>query len=202
MPDLLVDGGLTHFAGIDEWLQVFTVHELAGRHLDIEAGVGWAHRVIGGIPVRHQHALKSPVLAQDIDIEVTVLRRVLAVDQVVGVHHCADMSLLHGRFEGGQIDFADGTVVDDGIGIVPQEFAVVSQVMLDSGADTLLLHAADIAHGDRPGEERIFAEVLKVAAIARRAVDVHPGAEHEVDSACASIAADRGAGVSRQRAVP
>ena len=200
--DLLVDGGLGDLAALDCGGEVLRVHELAGGHLEVEAAVGRADGVVGRVPVGHHHAVEAPLLADDLGVEVAVLGHVLAVGEVVGVHDGADVGLADGGLEGGQIDLADGALVDDGVGVVAQELGVVAHEVLDGGADALGLHAVDVADGDVGGEEGIFAEVLEVAAVAGRAVDVDAGAEHEVDAARAGIASDAFADAGCQIAVP
>jgi len=85
---------------------------------------------------------------------------------------------------------------------VAEEFGVVAEEVLDGGADAGPLHAGDVADGHGGGEEGVFAEVLEVAAVAGRAVDVDAGAEHEVDTARAGVAADAGADARGEITVP
>src|SRR5436190_22097194 len=65
--------------------------------------------------------------------------------------------------------------------------------MLNSGAYALALHPLDIADRDTRGEKGIFAEILEVAAIHRRARNVHAGPQHEVHAPGTSVAANLGA---------
>src|SRR5437016_11929852 len=65
--------------------------------------------------------------------------------------------------------------------------------MLNSGAYALALHPLDIADRDTRGEKRIFAEILEVAAIHRRAINVRAGPQHEVHAPGTSVAANLGA---------
>ena len=131
-----------------------------------------------------------------------VLRGVTAVDHVVGIHNRADVAFFHRRFKGGEIDFAQGAFVNDGIGVVAIEFGIVRGEMLDRGADTLALHALDVTHGNFPGEVRIFAQVFEVASIHRRAVNVHGGTEHEMNALGARVSADFYSFASRERRIP
>ena len=112
------------------------------------------------------------------------------------------MGLLDGGFEAGEVDLAEGALVDDGVGVVAEELGVVAEEVLDGGADALGLHAGDVAGGDGGGEEGIFAEVLEVAAVARGAVDVDAGAEHVVDAAGTGVAADGFACAGGELGVP
>ncbi len=75
------------------------IHERAGGHFDIQPAIGRGNAIISGHPVRHHDAIEAPFLAGDLRVEVPILRGVLAVDQVVGIHDGAHMRLLHRRFE-------------------------------------------------------------------------------------------------------
>ena len=90
------------------------------------------------------------------------------------------MGLLHGGFEGRQVNLAQGPLVNDRICIVAIELRVVGDEMFDSGADALALYALDVTNHHARGEERIFAEVLEVSAVHRSTVNIHPGREQEV----------------------
>ena len=107
------------------------IHKRADRHFKVEPVVGRGNAIVGALPVRHQDAIEAPFLAGDLNVEVTILRGVLAVDKVVGIHDGANMRLLHGRFERGEIDLAQRAFIDQGIGIVPQIFGVVPQKVLN-----------------------------------------------------------------------
>src|SRR5579872_106475 len=74
--------------------------------------------------------------------------------------------------------------------------------MLHRRADALLLHAYDVAGGDRSGEEGIFAEIFEVATIHGRAINVDTGSEHEMNATGARIAADAGADALGERRIP
>src|SRR5438067_6048345 len=65
--------------------------------------------------------------------------------------------------------------------------------MLNSGAYALALHPLDIADRDTRGEKGIFAEILEVAAIHGRAINVHAGPQHEVHAPGTCVAANLGA---------
>ena len=126
----------------------------------------------------------------------------LAVDQIVGIHNCADVRFLHGGFECGQVDLTQGALVDDGIAIVAEELGVIAEEMFHGGTDALLLHAGDVTGGDGACEKWIFAEVFKVPAVHGRAVNVDAGSEHEVNAAGAGVLADACTNAFRQLRIP
>ena len=199
---LVVEGGLSDGACLEGGGEIGGVHEFAGGHFDIEATVGGADGIVGGVPVGHENTLEVPVVAEDVDVEVGVFGGVKAVDEVVGIHDGGNVALFYGGFESGKVDFVHRAVVDDGVGIVAEEFGVIAEVVLDGGGDPLRLKAGDVAGGYLSGEEGVFAEVFEVAAIAGRAVDVDAGAEHIVDAAGAGVAAYAGTDFGGEGAVP
>lgn len=60
---------------------------------------------------------------------------------------------------------------------------VVAREVFDRGHHALRLHAPDVLHGDLSREAGIFAEIFEIPAAEGRAVDVHAGAEQDVDPA-------------------
>src|SRR5580704_13884374 len=110
-----------------------------------------------------------------------------SVRQIVGIHHRADMPLLHGDFKGGKIDLTHGALVNNGIRVVAVELGIISHEMFGRRAHSLALHSLDVSHRNLPSEIRIFAHVFEVAAIHRRAIDVEARPEHEVNSPGAGV---------------
>ncbi len=114
----------------------------------------------------------------------------LTIDQVVGVHDRADMTLLDRHFKRGQVDFMQRPLLKDRVGVMPQELRVIAEKMLYRRTYTLLLHAKDVAGCDISRQERVFAEVLKVTPVPRRTIDIDTRAEHVVHPARPRIAPD------------
>src|SRR5882724_5589275 len=82
------------------------------------------------------------------------------------------------------------------------ELRVVSQEMFDGGADALALHAFDVTDRHARGQERVFAEVLKVPAIHWSTVDVDPGRQEEVYAFGARVTSELGPDKLGQRWIP
>ena len=112
------------------------------------------------------------------------------------------MRLLHRSFERRQINLPQRPLADDRIRIMPQVLRVVAGEMLDRRAHTLLLHAGDVPHHNRRREEGVFAEVFKVAAIARRAINIHARPQHVMHATRACVAANPCTHTLRKIAVP
>ena len=74
-------------------------------------------------------------------LKISILREVHAIGEVVGIHDRADVGFFHRGFERGQINFAHGALVNNGVGVVAVELGVVAHEVLDRGADALALHA-------------------------------------------------------------
>jgi hypothetical protein len=136
-------------------------------HFQVESAICRGYAIVRRHPMGHHDAVESPVLAHDFRVQVTILRCVLAVDQVVRIHDRADVRLLHRSFKRGKIDFAQRAFIDKGIGIIPQIFGIVGQEVLDSRGNALRLHSLDIPNRDRRCEERIFPKIFEIAAISR-----------------------------------
>ncbi len=186
---LVVDGGFLHRAVLDGGQQGFGVHEACAGHFQVEAVVGRGHAVVGGVPVRHQHALEAPLALEHLEVEEFVLGGVRAVDQVVGVHDRVDVSFGDGGFEGGQVDFAHGALVGGHVDVVAVVLLVVEGVMLDGGDDTLRLDALDVGDHHARIEKWIFRQIFEVASGDGRAGDVDARAEQKVHAAGAGILA-------------
>ena len=95
--------------------RILAIHVIAMRHLQIKAAVRRRDAIVGRVPVGHDRAFETKLLAHDVDIQRRILCRVRAVDQVVRIHHRADMRLLHRGLEARQIDLMHRPRIDDRI---------------------------------------------------------------------------------------
>ena len=92
--------------------------------------------------------------------------------------------------EGGEVNFLQGTFVDDAVDGVAIIFLIVGGVVLDGGDDALFGAGFGPAGGDDAGEIGVFAEVFEVAAVDGDAADIEAGSELEVGAAGAGFEAD------------
>ncbi len=198
----VIDDGLRHFAGLHRGQQCLLVHEVGVGHFKIEAAVGCGYTVVGRPPVGHEDAVETPLMLEDLDVEVGVLRGVLAIDEVVRVHDRAGAAFFHGGFEGRQIDLAERTLVHIGADTVAIVLLVIRGEVFDGGHHAAALQPANEAYRHAAREEGIFAVVLEVAAGHRRAIDVDGGAEENMHAACAGVVADGDADFVREIGVP
>ena len=176
---LVVQVRLRHHAVFQKGLHRLLVGDIIAGHLEVHAALYEAHSAVGGGPVTHHDALEAPG-TQILLHQPGVFGRMHAVHQVVAGHHRRHIGLLHRLAEGGEIELVDGAFVGVGAGAVPVIFLVVQREVLDGGHHALLLDAVDIAGGRFPGQERILSEVFEITAAEGAAVDVHPGAQHDL----------------------
>ncbi len=126
----------------------------------------------------------------------------LAIDEVVAVHDGAYVGLGHGCFKGGEVEFAQGALVDDAVDAVTVVLRIVAGEMFYGGRDSLALNTFDVSHSDACGEEGIFAEVFHVAAVQWRAIDVHAWGQQEVNATRTGVVTKRCTDTLGQRRVP
>ena len=158
--------------------------------------------VVGGVPVGHEDPVESPLVFEDVDIDVMVLRGVDAVDKVVRIHDGADFGFAHGGLEGRKVNLTESTFVDVGAEIVAVELLVVSGIVFGRSENLLALNAFDQSDSHAGGKKRILAQILEIAAAHGSAVDVHTGSEDDVDAAGAGVFAHRGADAVGEVGVP
>src|SRR5258705_8015536 len=82
------------------------------------------------------------------------------------------------------------------------ELRVVSDEMFDGGADALPLYAFDVTDRNARGEERVFAEVLKVSAVHWRAINVYTWSQQKVHAFGTCVTSNLRAHALCQRRVP
>src|ERR1035437_1379610 len=74
-------------------------------HLQVKAILRSSYAVVNRIPVRHDDAVKAPLLLGEFVIHPPVFGRVNPVDKVVGVHDCGYRSEEHRGLENRQVEF-------------------------------------------------------------------------------------------------
>ncbi len=144
---------------------------VSGTHT---AGSGAVRAVVGGGPVGHEHALEAPLVAGSFGAQVIVVGRMDAVYQIVACHDGHRLAFFDSDLEAFQVDLAQGTLGDDGVGTHTVVFLVIAGIMLDGSAAAVYgLYAVGHGSSHLTGEQRILGVVFKVASAERIAVDVH-----------------------------
>ena len=167
-----VDDRYGHLPGFDGRLQRGAQILVVG-HFHVATVQDRVDRAVDRAEVGGHEAAKAPVLAEDLVHQHVVLAAVYAEITVVGSHERRHLAFLHRCFEGRQIDFAQGPLVNAGVDLVAVLLLVVQCVVLDVGDDALALDALNVGHGQPADEEGVFAVGLERAAVLRHAGDVH-----------------------------
>ena len=149
----------------------------ARRHLEVEPGVQARGPVGHGEPVADHQAGEPPLLAQHVGEQPPRLPGVLAVDEVVRRHDRPGRRLADDGLEGGEVELAQGALVDDRVEAHPEALLVVHREVLGTGADALGLDAAHQGHRGPAGQQRVLGEVLEAASPGRVALEVQPRAQ-------------------------
>ncbi len=172
------------------------------RHLEVQTGVGRLGCAMRGAPVGDDETLKAKVFLQSLVEEIVVLAGVIAVHQVIGAHHSARIGPLEGNLEAEQIAFAHGPLAHLHIDERASAFLIVHGVVFEVADDVLLLERLHLGARHRAGQDRIFAVILEVAAVARLAGEVDTAAERHGVALVAQLAANERAVFAGQIDIP
>ena len=110
-----VDVGRVQFPGLDGRDDLAGARQTGGGHLKAAAGARGLDGTVRTTPVRDDHAVETPLGAQDVGQQMLVLVRVGAVDEVVGAHDRPRLGLSTDDLEAGQVDLTHRALVHDGI---------------------------------------------------------------------------------------
>ena len=159
-----VDVGGLQFTGLDGRDNLAGSRQAGGGHLETATGARRLNSAVRTAPVRDDHAVETPLGAQDVGQQVLVLVRVGAVNEVVGAHDRPRLSRSADDLKAGQVDFAHRALVHDGIRGHAAQFLRVHGEVLGAGSGTRGLDSFDEAGGHASGKDRVLGKVLKVAA--------------------------------------
>ena len=176
--------------------------ELPSRLLLIQPGQSCLDRAVRPAPVRQYKTLKSPGFFENVVEQIGVFRRVIPVNAIIRGHHHAWLGLLDGDLEGQQIGFAQDTAVQDDIGNVTTRLLVIDSVMLDVADDALRLQPAHHLSAHPARQDRVFALVFEVAAIAWFPRDVDASCQRDVVALVAQFPPDQRPILVRQSGIP
>lgn len=162
-----VEDGFVEFAFADGADDLRVGASAGGGHFEVETCFEGGDALVDGAPVGDDESFESPFLAEDLREELAVLGGVGAVDLVVGAHDGPGLGFADRGFEGGEVDLAQGALVDAGIDAHAVGLLVVRREVLEGGADALGLDAVDEGGGEFSGQEGVFGEVFEVASAQR-----------------------------------
>ena len=182
--------------GVGQVVEVICVARMSGQSVrsrpefQVESMGDGLVRIVRASPIGDDYSVKSPFTFQNVVYQVLVVAPMLSFIQVVRPHDSPCASFLDGGLECWQVDFIQGAVVHDDIGVVSVYFVVVQRIVLDAGSHSIALHAFYVRHYHLGGQVRIFAHVFEVASVERRAVDVDARSQYDVFLAVACFLAD------------
>ena len=152
-----------NFTGLDGLQQLAHGVSAGGGHFQRRTVLYAQRMVIAAAPVGHDSAVEAPVPAQDVLQKVGVLVGVGAVDEVVAGHDGLGVRLFDDDFKAGQVEFPQGSLVDDGVRRHAAQLLAVDGKVFGAGGDTVGLDAAHVGRGQLAGEVRVLREILEVA---------------------------------------
>ena len=170
------------------------IHVVARAHL-----VGHrAHRA----PVGHNEALKAELTAKNIGEKLPLNRGVIPVEAVVGGHDGQGGGIRHYHTEGLEVDLPQGTLGDVGGGRAAGGLLVVGGEVLDTSPRPRGLHTPDVGGGHDPRQNGILGAVFKVTPAQDVLLDVHAGAQDDVDAQRQRVLTDGLSHGRDQRGIP
>ena len=189
--DVIVQLLLGDFSALDRFLQSVAI-EILARLLLVQAGVRRLGGGVGSAPVRNYESFEVEAFLQKVGKQIAVLAGIIAVDPVVRTHHSTGVGNSQRDLKGEKIGFAHGALVDVGVDGVASALLIVDGVVLEVADQILGLHALHEVADQSSRQQRIFALVLKGAAVARFAGEIDAAAERHAVSLIAQFPADQG----------
>ena len=150
-------------------------------HLDVETGGERRGRMCAP-PVGYDDSVETPLLAEQLCEQPTVLGAVGAPETVVGRHDRPGAGETHRILEGTQVELAQRSFGYLRRDVVTFGLLVVGHEVLDAGTDPVGLQFADVCHRQCSGQGRILRHALEVATGQRMAMEVDRGSEQHVSS--------------------
>ena len=161
------------------------------RHFEIEPRLEAFHAVVHRAPIGHHEPVKAPFLAKNVGQQPFILAAIFPVYFVIGAHHRGGMALFHNYLKHFEINFADGALIGDGISHETEVFRIVEGKVLDGDPHALALYPLDFGCRHFSRKVRIFGKIFEVAPRQRVALDIRPGAQHNMDAVFMRLFSDR-----------
>ena len=153
------------------------------RHFNINTRGHQLFGIINRPPIGHYHAVKSPFITEYIRDQPPVFRRPFSVQQVISGHYRLHIRLFNGGLERRKINFMQCAFIDNRVAGLAQIVGIVCRKMFYRRQHAGFLAALDIRDSKPRGQERILAEILKIASAVGHAVQVDPRPEQDTESA-------------------
>ena len=160
-----------------------------GAEFEVQTIVDGLPGVVAAAPVGNDGPVEAPLPFQYAVQQALIVADVLTAVEIVARHYRPAAAFLHRLFEGREIYFVEGAVVQIDVYGMAIRLFVVETVMLDAAGDSVLLHFAYIRHHHFAGQVRVFAHIFEVAAVQRRTGYVDTRAEQHVFLAVAGLLA-------------
>ena len=109
---------------------------------------------------------------------------------VVTAHQAPGLTLFDSSLEGTEIELAQGTVGDDDIDVAAELLLLVEGIVLHAAGDTVALERLDVVDNHGRCQIRVFAHILEVTAVERRAVEVDAWTQQDVFLAVTGLLAN------------
>ena len=201
---------------IDARIQVFhgkisalnSLNQLSRRtearcgHLQVGTCLDSRDMIVGSAPVGDYKSVKSPVAAKDILEKMHALVGILAVDLVIGRHDGTGLGLIDGQFETCQIDLAKRALIHDRVHRHSALLLGVDREVLDTGIYALALNSLHIGGCHLARQIRVFGKIFEVTSAKRTSLNVHAGAEQNIDAHSLGFLAQRDAYLCAKLLVP
>ncbi len=204
-PGHVVEPGLGDLSRLDRGLQGGGEIGLVIEHrpgLLVEPVQGGGGGAVGRAPVRHHIAPIVPVALEDLIEQPIVFAGKGAVDVVIGAHHRARIGVGDGDFEGQKVRHPRGDRIDPGVEHEAARLLIIERIMFDRGDDVVGLDAADLCPDQGSSQERVFAAIFEIAAVARVAHQIDPARQHDVEAGIARLGADHGPAAISELRIP
>ncbi len=156
----------------------------------VEPIIGRVSRRMDGAPVGHDVALEVPVLLQRLVQQEVVFARPAAVDEIVRTHHRARLGDFLDELEGQQVRLAHRLDRDRRIDSGALAFLVVDGEVLHGRDHVRRLDALDQTAGHAPGQQRVFADIFEIPAVARLARQVAAASEKDIEARRLGLGSD------------
>ena len=174
----------------------------ATRLHQVVASLGGFHRAFFHAPVGHHDAVEAPFVAEHGGEHAMVLLRVVTVDFVVRRHHCPRLAFLDGDLEVLEVELAQGTVADAGVVFPAVDFLAVGGIVFYRGAHAVGLYATHKGGGHLARQQRVFGEILEVAATQWVTVQIDARGENDVGAIFQHFVTHGRGHIFHQRNVP